>query len=261
MQLTIGGHTTYLRSVSLPVDYGRDSVIFLHGAAMDHTVWTQSVRHFERHGRNVFAPDLPGHGRSCGEPLTSVAEIASWVVELADRLELTRFSVVGHSMGSLVGLEVAAVYPERVRTLALLGAAIPMAVSGQLLESARKNDGAALDMVTLWGLSESARAGGSPTPGMWMIGQVHRLLEEAAPGVLYADLSACNDYTRGEERASKVACPTLLIMGTRDQMTPLPKAKALAELIPGSTSLLIPSGHSLMVEAPNRVLDGLATII
>ncbi len=261
MKLSIKGNTTYLRSSPLPINDNCDSVVFIHGAAMDHTVWTQSVRHFERHGRNVFAPDFPGHGRSDGEPLTSITEMASWIIEVADALELNRFSVVGHSMGSLVALEMAALYPTRVRTMALLGSAAPMPVSEQLLGSARENDGAALDMVTLWGLSNMAKVGGSLTPGMWMVGQIHRLLEEAAPGVLYAGLSACNNYTWGEESAAKVECATLLIMGTRDQMTPLPRAKALAALIPGSKSLLITSGHSLMVEAPNRVLDGLATIL
>ena len=45
------------------------SVIFIHGAGMDHTVWTLQTRFFAHHGRNVLALDLPGHGRSEGPAL------------------------------------------------------------------------------------------------------------------------------------------------------------------------------------------------
>ena len=77
-----------------------------------------------------------------------------------------------------------------------------------------------IDMVSLWGLGAPRDARRQSVPGLWMFGGAERLLERAAPGVLHADLSACNAYDTGAGAARKVACPATLILGERDQMTP-----------------------------------------
>ena len=53
-----------------------------------------------------------------------------------------------------------------------------------------------------------------------MTGHALRLLERSRPGVLHADLKACNGYTLGVARAGRVTCPVLLVLGERDAMTP-----------------------------------------
>jgi pimeloyl-ACP methyl ester carboxylesterase len=85
-----------------------------------------------------------------------------------------------------------------------------------------------------------------------------RLFERSRPGVLYADLSACNAYTEGLERAAAVACPSLLVLGAEDRLTPTKSATALrAALRTSETHVLPGSGHTVMVEAPNTLLDAL----
>jgi len=71
----------------------RDTVVFVHGAAMDHSVWNHQSRHFAYHGYNIAAVDLPGHNLSGGELLTELAFLAGWLRELVTRLGLGRAQV------------------------------------------------------------------------------------------------------------------------------------------------------------------------
>ena len=100
------------------------SVIFIHGAGMDHTVWTLQTRFFAHHGRNVLALDLPGHGRSEG-PALDVDRRAGRLGRPRPRCRSAspKAALVGHSMGALTALEAAARAPGRVWALALLGVA------------------------------------------------------------------------------------------------------------------------------------------
>jgi pimeloyl-ACP methyl ester carboxylesterase len=100
--------------------------------------------------------------------------------------------------------------------------------------------------------------GGNPNPGMWMYGDTLARLRRLAPGVLYNDLKACNDYSGGFESAAKVQCPALFILGRRDVMTPPGTAQQLIEKLKGAKAMTVDlSGHSLMAEAPDATLDAL----
>ncbi len=137
-----------------------------------------------------------------------------------------------------------------------------MGVTDALLENAKQNKHDAIDMLTIWGYSQSAQLGGNETPGMWMVGGTKRLFEQSKPGVIFTGLNACNEYRDGLERAPNITCPTLFILGDRDIMTPPFNAKQVAEKIPGSKTIVLPgTGHSLMSEKPDAVLDALITIV
>jgi pimeloyl-ACP methyl ester carboxylesterase len=231
------------------------AIVFLHGAGMDHTVWALLARAFAHHGFAVLAPDLPGHGRSAGAPLASVAALADWTAALIDAAGLQSANLVGHSMGSLVALETAARHAEMVSGLALIATAAPMRVSDDLLNAAKANDHAAVEMISLWGYGYHGTLGGCEAPGLWMLGGAERLLERARPGVLFADLSACNDYKEGLAAAAKVRVPAAVILGSRDLMTPAKSGRALAAAIAHCRlTVLDGAGHMLMSERPNEVL-------
>jgi pimeloyl-ACP methyl ester carboxylesterase len=113
-------------------------------------------------------------------------------------------------------------------------------------------------MYTIWGHAAQAPLGANPNPGMWMYGDTLARLERLAPGVLYNDLKAVNDYDQGEQSAAKVKCPVLLVLGKRDLMTPPKAALSLQQKLPGCKTVTIAgSGHTLTAEAPDAVLDAL----
>jgi pimeloyl-ACP methyl ester carboxylesterase len=258
MNFAVDGKRVFAYTAAHALDPAKPSVAFLHGAGLDHSWFGLQSRYFGYHGRNVLALDFPGHGRSEGPPLATIEAMAEWVVRVLDAAGIARASLVGHSMGSLTALECAARHPGRVERIALIGTAFPMKVSDGFLDAARRNDHAAYDMETIWGHAPEVPLGGNPNPGMWMYGDTLARLERLAPGVLHAGLKACNDYAAGLESAARVKCAALFILGRRDMMTPPRAAAALAAAIPGARSVTIgASGHSLMAEAPDAVLDAL----
>ena len=263
MELLVDGRRAFAATYGRPPEPGRETVVFVHGAAMDRTVWTLFGRYFTRHGHNALALDLPGHGRSEGPALESIPALADWIAEAMDAAGIgSAAHLVGHSMGSLAVLDTAARHPARAASLALVGTSAPMPVTDALLAPARADEHRALDLVTLWGHSPKAHVGGFSVPGIWMTGSGLRLVERSAPGVLHADLEACNAYAEGIERARAVRCPVLLLLGERDSMTPARAARGLEEAFSGARRIeLRHGGHQLMAERPNQVLDALAGFI
>jgi len=258
MNFTVGGKQVFAYTAAHAIDAALPTVVFVHGAGLDHSWFGLQSRYFGYHGRNVLALDLPGHGRSDGPPLDSVGAMADWVVEVLDGAGLGKAALVGHSMGALIALECAARHPARAERIALIGVGYPMKVSQAFLEAARANEQDAYDMSTIWGHGPRVPLGRNPNPGMWMYGDNLARLARLAPGVLYTDLKACNDYAAGLESAARVKCPALFLLGRRDMMTPPGAAAALAQAIAGSRTLQIgSSGHALMAEAPDAVLDAL----
>jgi pimeloyl-ACP methyl ester carboxylesterase len=258
VNFTVDGRQAFAYTAAHAVDPARPTVVLVHGAGLDHSVFGLQSRYFGYHGRNVLALDLPAHGRSEGPPLATVPEMADWVMQLLDAAKLEKAGVVGHSMGSLIALECAARHPRRVERVALLGIAYPMKVSEPFLQAAKANLQDAYDMDTIWGHSAQAALGANPNPGMWMHGESLARLGRLAPGVLYNDLKACHTYAGGEAAAAKLQCPVLIVLGRRDQMTPAKAGAAFARTVPNARLVqLEASGHSLMTEAPDATLDAL----
>lgn len=259
MNFTVDGRQAFAYTAAHALDAAKPSVVFVHGAGLDHSIFGLQSRYFGYHGRNVLAPDLPAHGRSEGAPLGSAQDMADWVARLLDAAGIQKACVVGHSMGSLVALECAARHPGRIEKIALLGSAYPMTVSADFLKAAQENRVEAHDMLTVWGHSAQAALGANPNPGMSMYGEALARLARLAPGVLYNDLKACHEYTGGEAAALKAQCPVLFVLGRRDQMTPAKAGLAFARTVPNARILQIETaGHSLMTEAPDALLDALA---
>ena len=125
MEFSVDDKSVFAATGGRPFDPALPSIVFVHGAAMDHTVWALQTRYFAHHGRNVLAIDLPGHGRSAGPALADIGAMADWVIRALDALGIETAKLVGHSMGSLVVLEAAARHPKRVTGLALLGTSVP----------------------------------------------------------------------------------------------------------------------------------------
>jgi pimeloyl-ACP methyl ester carboxylesterase len=258
VNLEVDGRRVFAYTAAHELDAKKPSVVFVHGAGLDHSLFGLQSRYFGYHGRNVLALDLPGHGRSAGPPISSIQAMADWVSQVLKKLGIEKASVVGHSMGSLVALEFAARHPAQCERIAFIGIAFPMKVTEAFLAAARDDDYAAFDMHTIWGHAAQVPLGGNPNPGMWMYGDALARLERLAPGVLYNDLKASNDYAAGAESAAKVKCPALFILGRRDAMMPPRTAKPLQEKIAGAKAVeLASSGHTMMAEAPDATLDAL----
>lgn len=261
MLLDIDGHRAFCYTGGKAFDPGRPAVVLLHGAQNDHSVWALQSRALAHRGYAVLAPDLPGHGRSGGPPLQRVEAMADWILALLAAAGVERAVLAGHSMGSLIALEATHRAPERVSGLALLGATYPMRVSDALLEAARTEQDAAIDMVAAWSHASWLPGPSTAGPGISVINTARRLMQRmaarGAPQLFHTDFAACNAYANGETAAASVACPTLFVQGMKDMMTPPRSAKLLTGALRHGKIVTVDAGHAMMSEAPDAVLDAL----
>jgi len=262
MYLQVNGARTYCYTGTKPFNPEQPTVVFIHGALNDHSVWILQSRYLAHHGWNVLAVDLPGHCRSAGKPPETVEEAADFVVALIKAAGLTRAAVVGHSFGSLIALETAARAPEIVSHLVLVGTAFPMKVSPALLDASLNEPLKALDMVNIFSRSTLAPPPSALGPGTWVFGaslalgrRVLRSNKEA--NLFYAGFKACDAYTNGLNAMAGVKCPTLFALGDIDQMTPPKAAQSLIAAAANAKVVLLPGGHHEMNETPEEFLKAL----
>jgi pimeloyl-ACP methyl ester carboxylesterase len=165
-------------------------------------------------------------------------------------------------MCSLVALETASRGGARVEALALLGFVPEMRVHPNLLAAARAGAHSAVELMTSWSFGAHGQLGANPAPGLWFTGSALRLLERATVASLSADLAACDAYRDAGQAASRIGCPTLLLSGGEDRMTPAARGQAFAGRFADARIALLPEvGHMMMIEDPPATLAALRTII
>jgi aromatic-L-amino-acid decarboxylase len=248
MQVTVQGRAAFTATFG-----AEDSpvVVLIHGAGGSSRSWDGFGEPLAASGLRIVIPDLPGHGQSQGPALDSIAALADWLAEFLDAAGVVRAALAGHSMGALAALDCAARHPRKVRGLALLGAACAMPVNQALLDMAQADQPAAAALIAKWSLPKE------PAPPLAQLQRVTAGLA-CAPGVLHADLAACNLYGDGESAAHAVSCPASVIIGGQDRMAPPVAGLALAERLKlGRSMVLKDAGHMMMASHPARTREAL----
>jgi pimeloyl-ACP methyl ester carboxylesterase len=234
----------------------RPPVLLLHGAAGSHLSWPAAFRRLE--GYRVFAPDLPGHGRSNGPAYQSVAQYADHLVEFLTAAGLDQAALVGHSLGGLIALHLALNARERVSGLILLASGARLTLPSELLAAAYAGD--LSTTITLLG-----RHAFGHTASPRLIEMLLRRLNEVRPAALYADLRAVEDYD-ALEQVGAIRRPLLVVCAGEDSIAPPGCAHYLKARVPGARAVILPgAGHMLHLEQPaatlvlvRRFLDGLS---
>ncbi len=235
--------------------------LLLHGAGLNGSVWQGVAQGLASTGRRALVPDFPGHGRSGDDPLTTIEAMADSLARMLPLHTSDPVVVVGHSMGSLVALDFAARYPALVSSLVMVGTAVPMPVAPSILERAQANDPSVYVTLARYGLGPVHVNDAGESLGSGLYEAQLDLFRHCADGVLFADMSACNDYVQGLHRAAQVTCPSYLILGEEDRLTPVVSAQGLLEALQSPTVTRVPqAGHSLMAEAPAAVLEVLRAL-
>lgn len=222
---------------------GRPPLLLIHGSGGTRLDWPASLRRLP--GVTVAAIDLPGHGDSAGEPLLSVEAYRARVLEWMDALVIDQAIWAGHSMGSAIALSAALDRPDRVAALVLVGSGGRLRVHPSFLEQVQTDSGLPLAVDVL-----AAACFGPDSPRQLVAGWRGRARTSRA---LRYDLTACDRFDV-MDRLADITCPTLIMCGAEDQMTPPKYAAHLAKEIGGSRQELIPgAGHMVMLERPQEV--------
>ncbi|WP_298820866.1 alpha/beta fold hydrolase [Chloroflexus sp.] len=229
-------------------------LIFIHGAGGSARHWGLLLEPLATVAQ-LYALDLPGHGRSPTGGPVSIAGYAQTVVAFHTALALPPALIVGHSMGGAIALHLAVHAPQIVAGLGLVGSAARLRVAPALL-SGLAGDGparsAAIAMLVDWLFSPGADP---------------NLRDEAAaeyaaldPALLLADLQACDGFDIRPQLAS-IRCPALVVTGSDDRLTPPKLGAELAAGLGVAHQLLPGVGHMPMLEAPDRLSELLRSFI
>lgn len=245
---------------------GRPSVILIHGAANDHSVWQAPFGHNAalqaKLGVNLLAVDLPGHGQTFAAAKPTIEAYADWIINLLDNGAIENAMLIGHSMGSLIALDCARRYPRRVTKLGLIAPSLPMPVSEALLTSITEAPEAALDQLVRWNFYLAKNADGSFPPPTAKMQTYRALLAAARSGVMANDLKACASYQLTEAQVGAITQPTAILASLHDKMTSPDAAASLAARLPQATlSMIDHAGHAMMQDAPDKVADWLTNLL
>ncbi|HEY57099.1 MAG TPA: alpha/beta hydrolase [Anaerolineae bacterium] len=227
----------------------RPTVVLVHGAGGTALHWPPQVRRLL--GYRVCAVDLPGHGRSEGVGEQSIAAYARRLIAWADGLALSKAVWVGHSMGGAIVQHLALHYPDRVLALGLVGTGARLRVNPLILEGTAQAEAfrTTVETIVKWSFA--------PQTDARLRQLAAQRMAETRPSVLHGDFLACDRFDV-REQVSAIACPTLVLCGAEDKMTPPRYAEYLAQQIPQSRLVVIPeAGHMVMLEQPEAVAQAL----
>jgi len=225
----------------------RPALVLIHGAAGMHLQWPYTLRRLNDY--RVYAPDLPGHGKSEGLGRQSIEKYAEAIAAWMDHVGIKKAVIAGHSMGGAIAQTMATEYAEKVSALILISTGAKLAVNPSLLEklSIPSSTPAAIDLILKWS---------------WSSGTNGKLIERdreqklsLRSAVIYGDYLACSKFDV-TDKLGKIKVPTLVIVGDNDKMTSIDLNKQLENGIKNAKLTIIPNGgHMVMLEKPNAVAD------
>lgn len=258
MKLSYQNAEIFISTGGRDFDGNGDVLLFIHGSGQSHLTFLQQGRFFANREWQVLTPDMPAHGHSGGIALSNIEAMADWYAGLMDALGVGSATLIGHSQGCLIGLEMAKRHPAKVTKLCLIAGAMAIPVNEALLDMADNKPELAYQAMVNWAHGNDSHLYHNNWPGQTHIEFGNQVMSGNDDKALFADLSACNDYQGGPEAAAAVTCQTIAILAAQDKMTPAKSGKKMAETIADCTMHIIPdSGHFLPSERPlevNRIL-------
>jgi pimeloyl-ACP methyl ester carboxylesterase len=208
-------------------------LVLVHGLGGSGRWWREQAAVLAARHR-VIVPELPGFGWAMGAPRFRLAEGPGLLLEVIERLGGGPARLVGHSLGAVVCLGLAAREPGAVERLVLIAPAIRTAARG-LLAHALPAVGTILRLPPAAALTVAADVARRSPAGLLV----------AAGELLAADHA---------EDLAAVRAPTLVLWGSRDTMVPAAGAAELARTMPAARLCVIPgAGHVPMLDRPGDV--------
>jgi pimeloyl-ACP methyl ester carboxylesterase len=258
--VTIGGRRISYLSLDREPKAAHPVIVLIHGSGVNARCWIEQIRGLR--AARVIAIDLPGHGQSHDADTTTIDDYADVVAAFLVTLRAVPAIIVGHSLGGAIALALAARYTATIHGLVLVSTCARLPSSSVAAEwllpflpgPVRKAMFFSTAQALLFAPGASARA---VNLGM-------RELRACRPETLARDvaMSRAMDFT---EVAKALRVPTLVLCGSRDQVTPPVLAADLHASITGSRlSIVEGAGHMVLVEAPdvvNREIDAFADAV
>lgn len=259
---SVGGMT--LAYDDLGPEDGRP-VLLVHGHPFDRTMWRPQAEHLAGRGHRVVTPDLRGYGESTStDTKTTLDVFANDLVELADRLGLRGFVLGGLSMGGQIVMQLVSDHPGRVEALLLAdtfpGLDTPEAKQARIDTAAKITDEGMhhyADELLPKMISKRTRAT-RPDVEAHVLGMMRDAPSQGAAAALRGRAER-PDYTEGLKR---IDVPTLVVVGSEDEFTPVADAERIHRHIAASTLVVVEgAGHLPNLECETEFNQALDTFL
>ncbi|MEU5362061.1 alpha/beta fold hydrolase [Streptomyces sp. NPDC005925] len=236
-------------------DGPEDAPVLILGPSLGTTwhMWDRQVPELTKQWR-VFRFDLPGHGGAPAHPTGSVTDLTTRLLATLDAVGVTRFGYAGCAFGGAVGVELALRHPDRLASLALIAASPRFGTADEFRQRGvivRTNglDPIARTSPDRWFTSGFAAA--QPAITEWAV----QMVRTTDPGCYIAACEALASFDVRSE-LSRVGVPTLVLVGSEDQVTGPAEARTLVAGIPDARLAVVPgASHLVPVEQPAAVTD------
>jgi pimeloyl-ACP methyl ester carboxylesterase len=249
MELIVRGQKAFISSGGRKFNPNGKVLLFLHGSGQSHLSWLLQGRFFANRGWDVLAPDLPGHHLSDGAALTTIEDMADWSAELLSAAGVASATIIGHSQGGLICLELARRHPSKVEKIAIIASAMAIPVNDALIDMAAKTEPKAAKAMVSWSHGNDGHLFSHTMPGQTHLGYGRKVMAQNNVGTLLADLNACNAYQDGEAATQAITCPSICVLAEKDKMVPHKFGKMLAEKLAHCDVEMIPqAGHFVQSE-------------
>jgi len=229
---------------------GKDVVLLLHAFPLHSGMWKRQVAALEKKHR-VIAPDYRGLGKSAarGEPST-MELLAQDVRALLAHLRVERAAVAGLSMGGYLSFELYRQAPGLFRGLALCDTR-----AGADTDEGRANREkfaqTAIERGLGWVADEFVPKRLRPQPDPDAVKEVRGLVNGGTPAGVAAAQRGMARRPDSTATLAAIACPTLVLVGEEDGLTPPAESEKMAKAVKGAKLVRIPgAGHLPCIEAP-----------
>ncbi|MEU3930885.1 4-carboxymuconolactone decarboxylase [Streptomyces sp. NPDC029044] len=236
-------------------DGPEDAPVLILGPSLGTTwhMWDRQIPELTKQWR-VFRFDLPGHGGAPAYPAGSVSDLTTRLLATLEGLGVQRFGYAGCALGGAVGIELALRHPERLASLALIAASPRFGTADEFRQRGvivRTNglDPIARSAPERWFTGGFAAA--QPAITEWAV----QMVRTTDPGCYIASCEALAGFDVRSE-LGRVGVPTLVLVGSDDQVTGPAEARTLVAGIPDARLAVVPgASHLVPVEQPGAVTD------
>ncbi|HET6922739.1 MAG TPA: alpha/beta fold hydrolase [Anaeromyxobacteraceae bacterium] len=240
---------------------GKEVVLLLHAFPLHAGMWSRQVSALSARYR-IIAPDYPGLGKSEPRPSPSAMDtLGQDVLGILGNLGIDRAAVAGLSMGGYLAFELYRQRPGLFRGLALCdtraGADTPEGAQNR--ETFAKN---ALEKGLSWVADEMVPKLLKPQPDPAAVAEVRRLVGEGTPAGVAAAQRGMAQRPDSTPTLAKIACPTLVVCGREDVLTPPAESEKMAAAVKGAKLVVIPgAGHLPAIENGEALTRALADFL
>ncbi|MBU1180591.1 MAG: alpha/beta hydrolase [Proteobacteria bacterium] len=234
------GNIAYVAG-SWPLDPRKPTLVFIHGSGGSSVLWENQVDELKAYV-NTIAMDLPGHGRSSGPGMDSVADYCEAVADFIETVDVPGPVPCGLSIGGAIVLQLILEHKTRYTSAILVNTGARLRVMPLILETIKKDYKKFLRTIPVFAASEKT----DPR-------KLDSLMADSAkckPETAYGDFKAC-DLFDVTDKLSAIITPVLILTAEDDKLTPPKFGVYMKEHIRKASMVNIKdAGHLSPLEQP-----------